>query len=119
MGAREGDTKLGTVDVPAREFETMGRVREKLGSHAVVRVQPRSRDHAAAAIQLLSDDIFERRVYKHLGWREYRDQRAFLHAGGAISSSGPSIKYSSEQTGGRPAKRWRLTGVTKGSGRAP
>jgi hypothetical protein len=49
-----------------------------------------TRDHARAAIQLLSGAaIPERVVFRHLGWRELPSGWAYLHAGGAIGPDGP------------------------------
>ena len=46
------------------------------------------KDHARAAIQLLSPQVEHRRVYTHLGWRQIGEAWCYLHAGGAIGVHG-------------------------------
>jgi hypothetical protein len=46
------------------------------------------KDHARAAIQLLSPQVEHRRVYTHLGWRKIGEDWCYLHAGGAIGAHG-------------------------------
>jgi hypothetical protein len=46
------------------------------------------KDHARTAIQALSDEISERHVYAHTGWRETSGRWVYLHAGGALGSEG-------------------------------
>lgn len=75
--------------VTAEAFAGMGWVTEQLGARAIVFPGIGVRDQARAAIQYLSGDIPERRVYSHTGWRHLPDGWAYLHAGGAIGSQGP------------------------------
>lgn len=75
-------------DVPAGQFPTMNWVAEKVGARAVILPPFINRDHARAAIQLLSGDVPERKVYAHLGWRHLPEGWAYLHAGGAITADG-------------------------------
>jgi len=46
------------------------------------------KDHARAAIQLLSPQVDHRCVYTHLGWRHIGEDWCYLHAGGAIGAHG-------------------------------
>ncbi len=74
-------------EVEESKFQGMRWVIEHLGPTAVVYVG--TRDHARAAIQLLSDNISSRTVFAHLGWREIMGEQCYLHAGGAIGPAGP------------------------------
>jgi len=83
--ARQGDrTARGTV--PVERFSGMGWAVELLGARAVVAAGSSTRDHARAAIQLLSGETAERRVYAHLGWRKIDGAWVYLHAAGAIGA---------------------------------
>jgi hypothetical protein len=79
-----------TVSVPAVSFPTMSWVGEHLGANAVVRAGYGLKDRAREAIQLLSGEITERRVYTHTGWREVDGEWVYLHAGGAIPKQSTS-----------------------------
>ena len=90
----ELETRLGgqrkRFDVPASSFQAMGWVTEKLGPSAIVYAGFGTKDHARAAIQVLSGgDIPSRNVYTHLGWREIEGKLYYLHAGGPIGPIGP------------------------------
>ncbi len=77
-----------TFRVPAEKFGTMNWVTEHLGAGAIVYPGNGTKDHARAAIQLLSGDVPEREVFTHLGWRQIGDKWFYLHAGGAIGEDG-------------------------------
>ena len=62
---------------------------EHLGAGAALWPGFGIKDHARAAIQFLSGDPPERKVYAHLGWREIGGTWYYLHAGGAIGPVGP------------------------------
>jgi len=66
-----------------------GRATEHLGARAIVYPGLGLRDHARAAVQVLSGEMPERHVYSHSGWRELPGGWAYLHAGGAIGEAGP------------------------------
>jgi hypothetical protein len=74
--------------VPASQFATLNWTAEHLGAGAVVYPGQSNREHARTAIQLLSGDVPERRVYTHLGWRSINDEWVYLHAGGGIGAAG-------------------------------
>ncbi|HEX2999561.1 MAG TPA: DUF3854 domain-containing protein [Armatimonadota bacterium] len=75
--------------VPAAQFASLNWVTERLGASAIVYPGNGLRDHARAAIQILSGEVPERIVYAHTGWRQIAGEWAYLHAGGAIGASGP------------------------------
>jgi hypothetical protein len=75
--------------VPAAHFGTMTWPMEHMGAGAALWAGFGTKDHARAAIQFLSGDPPERKVYTHLGWREIDGSWLYLHAGGAIGPVGP------------------------------
>jgi hypothetical protein len=81
-------TPLPRSEIPARDFPWMRWPVEVWGARAVVLAGATTADHLRTAIQLLSGDVVKRTVYTHVGWREYGGQWSYLHAGGAIGSSG-------------------------------
>lgn len=72
--------------VPANKFASMEWAIESIGPNAVV--HPNQKDWARAAIQSLSTDIHNRRIYVHTGWRRVGDSMLYLHGGGAIGAGG-------------------------------
>lgn len=74
--------------VPASQFASMNWVSEHLGAEAVIMPGNGLKDHARAAIQLLSDKIPESRVFTHTGWREIKGVWIYLHGAGAIGPDG-------------------------------
>lgn len=89
----ELETKIGDrtrrIIIPSAEFSNMRWVTEKLGPGAIVYAGNGNVDHSRCAIQVLSgQNLAERVVYGHTGWRKLGDEWAFLHAGGAIDKNG-------------------------------
>lgn len=74
--------------VGAEAFASMGWVMEQLGARALVYPGFGLRDHARAAMQILSADVPERRVFAHTGWRKLAGSWVYLHGGGALGASG-------------------------------
>ena len=74
--------------VPAGQFASMTWPMEHLGAGAALWPGFGTKDHARAAIQFLSGDPPERRVYAHLGWRKIGGIWCYLHGGGAIGPVG-------------------------------
>lgn len=72
--------------VPVANFMAMRWPVEQLGARATV--LPGMTEHCRAAIQTLSTDIRERRVYAYTGWVRIDGQWFYLHADGAISVHG-------------------------------
>jgi DNA primase catalytic core len=78
------------MTITVERFAAMHWPSELLGAQALVYPGFGVRDHARAAIQLLSKDITERRVYKHTGWRRLPGHGwVYLHSGGALGADGP------------------------------
>src|SRR5438552_182292 len=73
--------------VPAAEFGRMGWVPKQLGPQAIL--YPGQQQHARAAIQMLSGEIRQERIFAHLGWRQQGPDWVYLHAGGAVGAAGP------------------------------
>src|SRR5262249_50565693 len=74
--------------IAAAQFAGMGWVTEHLGAEALVFPGFSTRDHARAAIQMLSGEVPRRQVFTHTGWRKADEQMVYLHAGGAIGADG-------------------------------
>jgi DNA primase catalytic core len=80
--------KMHCFEIPAAQFVGMSWVTAHLGAMAIVMPGMTLKDHARAAIQLLSPQVDHRRVYTHLGWRHIGEDWRYLHAGGAIGMHG-------------------------------
>lgn len=81
--------RRAALRVSANQFGTMTWVTEYLGAGAVVYPGMGTKDHARAAIQLLSQQVAERRIFAHTGFRRVGGQWAYLHRSGAIGPMGP------------------------------
>lgn len=78
------------ITIPGRTFAGMSWAMEYIGSKAIVYAGMSTRDHARAAIQVLSPDARVRSIYTHTGWREIEGVGwVYLHAAGAIGPEGP------------------------------
>lgn len=86
--------------VPSGQFAGMGWATEHVGAGAIVYPGFGAKDHARAAVQLLSGDVPEEHVYAHTGWREIGEEWVYLHAGGAIGRVGRVKDVRTELTGG-------------------
>jgi len=76
--------------VTPAEFQAMNWHIEHLGAKATVSAGFGAHDHAREAIQVFTpDDVSERRIYTHTGWRKIDDHYVYLHAAGAIGANGP------------------------------
>jgi hypothetical protein len=73
--------------VPAAEFHRMGWVLKHLGPQAII--YPGQQQHARAAIQWLSGQVRQERIFGHLGWSEQGAGWVYLQAGGSLSAHGP------------------------------
>jgi hypothetical protein len=80
--------KTHCFEIPAAQFAGMSWVTAHLGAMAIVMPGMTLKDHARAAIQLLSPQVEHHRVYTHLGWRQIGEDWCYLHAGGAIGMHG-------------------------------
>jgi len=72
----------------AAEFSSMNWPIERLGTGAVIYAGFGLKDHTRTAIQLLSGEAPERRVYVHTGWQLIEGKWRYLHGGGAIGHEG-------------------------------
>ena len=72
----------------AAQFASLNWGASNLGAGAYVEAGIQVKDRARVAIQRLSEDIAERHVYTHTGWRKIDGAWAYLHAGGAIGEQG-------------------------------
>jgi hypothetical protein len=78
---------LAPIAVPARQYGAMNWTAD-WGAAPSISAGPGMRDHARAAIQSLSGEVFERRRFRHTGWRQLGDRWVYLHAGGGIGPDG-------------------------------
>jgi hypothetical protein len=89
----EIEAKLGgrveRAHVSTQQFSTMNWPIEVLGAGAVVAAGFGLKDRAREAIQRLSGDVPQRRIYTHTGWRSIAGQWVYLHGGGPIGPIGP------------------------------
>ncbi len=90
VGYLEDGAPLGVARVRASEFPGMGWLTREWGGRAVLFAGQGTKDHARAAIQLLSlARGYERgTVYRHLGWAKVGETWVYLHAGGGIGPEG-------------------------------
>ncbi|TKJ32881.1 MAG: hypothetical protein CEE38_21920 [Planctomycetes bacterium B3_Pla] len=73
----------------ASKFSGMAWPVEQLGAEAMIYPGYTAKDHARAAIQLLSiGSIVSHRVYTHTGWCESDGQSVYLHSAGALGAKG-------------------------------
>jgi hypothetical protein len=85
--------------IPSSQFSGMGWATEHLGAGAIVYPGFGTKDHARAAVQLLSGSVPTRNVYAHTGWRLVDGEWVYLHAGGAIGRVGRVGSIHIELTG--------------------
>jgi hypothetical protein len=91
-GRTDAGERLRRVHVSAAEFPSMGWVSPAWGSSAIVLAGQGTKDHARAAIQLMSRPP-RRVVYRHSGWREIATGRmAYLFHGGAVGAEGVEVE---------------------------
>ena len=88
-GELAGGIALPRITVPTTQFTTLDWPFRKWGTRAIVSAGMGTKDRLREAIQRLSPDVPQRRVYEHPGWREIPGVGwCFLHAGGAIGAHG-------------------------------
>ncbi len=75
------------LTVPAEAFASLNWT-NKLGPKAIVAAGLGKKDLLREAIQVLSEDPLDRRVYRHLGWAQRGEEAIYLHAAGAIGANG-------------------------------
>jgi len=74
--------------VPIGRFAAMNWPIEEIGISAIVQPGIGLKDRARVAIQELSRDAGERRVYTHTGWRKLGEDWVYFHGGGGIGAEG-------------------------------
>lgn len=80
--------RLETFTIPSSQFAPMGWVTEHLGASAIIYPGSVVKDHARAAVQMLSGEVESRHVYAHTSWREVDGAWVYLQAGGGIGQVG-------------------------------
>src|SRR5262249_49354843 len=78
------------ICVPAAQFDDMKCVSGQLGAGAIIYSGPGTKDHARAAIQVLSAEagITPGQIFSHTGWRKHEGRWIYLHGAGAIGEAG-------------------------------
>jgi hypothetical protein len=94
-----GNTKV--VEVPASEFDKGAWVPGMLGASFTLELGvPRVHGHLATSIRnFSSNEIPEKRIYAHLGWRFINNEYVYLHAGGGIAADGNHPEIATELGG--------------------
>lgn len=83
-GCLENKQKLPEIVINASDYEQMRWVIANWGARATIEPGKETRDTLRHAIQFLSkDQIEQRRLYTHTGWREIDGKRVFLNASNA------------------------------------
>ena len=84
---------LPPIEIDATQFTSMSWVLPNWGVQAVIRPGSSIRDDLRTAIQLQSKPTI-RNIYKHIGWETIDGEKAYVHAGGAITAKGndPSVE---------------------------
>jgi hypothetical protein len=80
--------RRAVFSVPSVQFAGMSWATERLGAGAIVYPGFGIKDHARAAVQMLSGEVAARHVYSHTGWRKIGERWFYLHASGAIGQDG-------------------------------
>jgi hypothetical protein len=80
--------RVQQIEIPAQQFAGMSWVGEQLGAAAVLEPGLGTKERVRHAIQTLSGEISEHRVYAHTGWRRINGLWVFLHGHGAIGPEG-------------------------------
>ena len=91
---------LPPIEVEAESFTNLNWVTPNWGMQAIIFPGGGIKDDLRTAIQLRSKPIVTT-IYKHLGWATIDKQRAFLHAGGAITKKGNNPNRRREKQGQR------------------
>lgn len=95
---RDGSV-LGDPVIPISDLNATSWVIAKLGPRAIVSGNAFVAGLFREAIQYLSKNIIEKRVYTRTGWVTYGSDRYFTHSGGSIGPSGESDQLSVELEG--------------------
>ncbi len=85
-GFHESGQPLPATEVYVQQFACLNWVLEQYGSRAVIYAG--CKDHFRVAIQTCSEDVIQRTLYTHTGWRKLGNEYAYLHGGGALGHDG-------------------------------
>jgi len=107
MGTGGNGTSLPVAEVSAASFNSLAWVTSSWGMKSIIAAGQNTKDRLREAIQLQSQDVKERNIFTHTGWRVIDGKPAFLHAAGAIGTDGVEIELDSQ------LQRYRLEN-TKG-----
>ena len=91
-GSLSNGRPLHRVLIPASSFSSLSWIPERWGLGAIVTAGTTAKDRLREAMQLLSQDAPQRRVYAHTGWRDVGVGRGFLTATGAICLPGVEVE---------------------------
>lgn len=86
-GTLPGGEVLPGLTVTAMQFGAMNWPNQ-WGARASLRAGMGTRDHARAAIQLMSENVRRERVHVATGWRREGDRWIYIHGAGAIDADG-------------------------------
>ena len=78
--------KTKTISVSASNYASLNWIIDGIGPLAVVYAGYGAKDHARAAIQMLSNNVVSRTIFAHTGWRRIDNQFYYLTGNGAIGS---------------------------------
>lgn len=84
------------VVVPAADFASLGWVSKAWGAKAIICEGSNIKDSIRVAIQMMSDDIEEKTIFRATGWHEVDGRMIYLHSGGAITEEGNDPSYEVE-----------------------
>lgn len=84
------ETAQGTHEfrLPAEDFNSMEWPTTHIGATAIIYAFPGAKDKTREAILLESSNVDTETVYRHTGWRKINGENHYLHAEGAIASTG-------------------------------
>lgn len=81
--------------VPIERWVGLDWIVETFGPRHIIQPGNGKRDHLRCAIQELSgDELVTRTIYTHTGWRKIEGRWNYLHAGGGLVPSVPSVPVS-------------------------
>lgn len=87
---------LPTIEVPAGDFAGLNWVVREWGMKAIIGAGMNSKDRLREAIQIISQDAADRRIFTHTGWRHYDGREIYLTQGGAIGADNVDVDLESQ-----------------------
>jgi hypothetical protein len=115
-GQLDSGKPLPEIRVPVRLFGQMNWILTEWGSGAVVAAGLTKKDQLREAIQILSPNPAQQRVYTCTGWRQVDGRWHYLTAGGAVGYDGfdvdlgpPLDRYRLPRTAENPAEAMKLS----------